>query len=72
MRNFVIVNIRLSQEDLLEYRLPCGHSGYHVDLEFYADDLGDWVPIASLRDFNLDAAVALLRQAQQCIVNLRG
>ena len=57
--------------DLLEYPLPCGHSGYRIDLEYHAAKLDRWVEIASLRDFNLDEALALLTEAKRCIDNLR-
>jgi hypothetical protein len=55
--------------ELLEYDLPCGHSGYRVDLEFRVPESDEWMPIASLRDFNLDESIALLQQAQKCIAS---
>jgi hypothetical protein len=58
------------QMDLLECPLPCGHTGYRVDLTYYVDELDRWVPVASLRDFNLDGAIALLTRARRCIDNL--
>lgn len=60
------------QVSLMEYPLPCGHSGYRIDLEYYVEELDRWVEIASLRDFNLDASIALLTEARQCIENLDG
>ncbi len=66
--------MRLTQDDvrmeLYEHLLPCGHYGYSVDLAFHVGD-DRWVPIASLRDFNLGASIELLQQAQLCIERLR-
>lgn len=65
--------MRLEQDDvrmeLLEVRLPCGHVGYVVELEFHSGD--EWIPIAVLRDFNLDASIDLLKQSQKCVDNWR-
>lgn len=63
--------MRLTQDnvrmELLEYQLPCGHIGYIVNLEFCLDGADNWIPIASLRDFTLNAAIELLGRAQQCV-----
>jgi hypothetical protein len=57
--------------ELFEYALPCGHTGYGVTLAYHVPEQDEWLPIALLRDFNLDASIALLVQAKQCIENLR-
>jgi hypothetical protein len=66
--------MRLTQNDvrmeLYEYQLPCGHDGYLVSVEYRLGD-DHWIPIASLRDFNLSAAIELLQQAQLCIARLQ-
>lgn len=59
-------NVRMN---LLQYSLPCGHDGYRIDLEFFIEGTG-WIEIASLRDFNLDAAIDVLNEAKVCIGNL--
>lgn len=56
--------------DVWEYLLPCGHPGFRVELEYRLEEPDTWIPIASLRDFNIDAAMALLQEAKRCIGNL--
>jgi hypothetical protein len=65
--------LRLDQDgvrlEVVEYQLPCGHVGYGVNLLFHAGPADEWVEIAALRDFNLEASIDLLTQAQRCIAH---
>lgn len=65
--------MRLTQDDVRlnvsEYLLPCGHPGFMVELEYHLEP-DTWIPVASLRDFNLDASMQLLQDAKRCIGNL--
>lgn len=53
-----------------EHLLPCGHPRFRVELDYRLEEPDTWIPIASLRDFNLDAAMSLLQEAKRCVGNL--
>lgn len=61
-------DVRMS---VYEYPVPSGESGFRIELEHLLEQPDHWEEIASFRDYNLAAAIALLTEAKWCIGNLQ-
>src|SRR5437016_356747 len=56
--------------DVLERLLPCGHCAYSVQAEFFVEELAEWIPIADLRDYNVQTAIKLLDRGAKFVASL--